>query len=183
MRRLGQILTVLIGLAASAGIIHAGATSGEKCAVAKQKAVVKKFASKLKCTEKAILKGATADPNCLSAADTKFTAAMLKADATKGGCARTGDANSLEAVVDHAVNEIVLLTPTAQLPACQAANITCVCSNGASTSIFPGCGMATQTCSAIRDQANQSCVTAGGSADDCLALDCTDACTGQQPCG
>jgi hypothetical protein len=111
--------TALLALVAStvllvvgAGVIHAGATPAEKCAAAKNKAAVKKIGAKAKCWQKAFLSGAaTADSGCLSAAEMKFSTAISKAEA-KGGCAVTGDANTIESAADTCVSSIVALTPT-----------------------------------------------------------------------
>src|SRR6267378_3737779 len=90
MRRLAQAMALPIVLAVSAGILHASATPAQKCAVAKNKAAAKKIGAKLKCWQKAFATGAaSADSACLMAAETKFNAAIMKADA-KGGCVVTG---------------------------------------------------------------------------------------------
>jgi hypothetical protein len=112
MRRLGHAMAVLIVLVVSAGLIHAGATPAQKCAVAKQKAAAKKVSAKLKCWQKAIAAGtASADPACLTTAETKFTTAVAKAE-TKGGCVETGEAGVIENTVDTCVNNIVARTPS-----------------------------------------------------------------------
>jgi hypothetical protein len=180
MRRLGQAMAMLIALAVTAGVVHAGPTPGAKCAVAKEKAAVKKIAAKLKCWEKAVATGASsADSGCLMAAETKFGTALMKAGA-KGGCVRTDDAATIESTVDTFVNTILAETPS---KTCQTANLTCVCTNGASTSFFPACGSpAVPDCSTERNQATQFCSLNSGRPDDCASLGCTDACTGE-PCG
>src|SRR5262249_24699918 len=111
MRRIGQAVAVLAVLVVSAGLIHAAGTDTGKCAASKSKAAAKRIGARLKCWQKAFTSGAaTADSACLSAAETKFTSAISKAEA-KGGCAVTGDANALEAAADTCVNSIVALTP------------------------------------------------------------------------
>src|SRR5262249_14011206 len=99
-------------LVVSAGVIHAGATPAEKCAVAKNKAAVKKVAAKAKCWQKAFASGAsTADSTCLNNAEMKFSTAIAKAEA-KGGCAIliTDDASAIESAADTCVNSIVAHT-------------------------------------------------------------------------
>jgi hypothetical protein len=87
-------------------LVHAGATPAEKCIAAKQKAAAKKFASKLKCYETGTLKAAGAvDSTCLMTAETKFNAAITKAEST-GGCAVTGDGGFIESTVNTCVNII-----------------------------------------------------------------------------
>jgi hypothetical protein len=77
-----SIMGVLIGLAVSPGPIFAGQTPAQKCAVAKNKAAVKKIGAKAKCWQKAIATGATsADPTCLMDAETTFTTAIRKIEA------------------------------------------------------------------------------------------------------
>jgi hypothetical protein len=90
-------------LVVSAGFVHASETPGQKCAVAKMKAAAKKLGGKVKCIEKAVSKGAAVDTTCLMAADTKFTAAILKAE-SGSGCAVSGDGPTFEALVDHDAN-------------------------------------------------------------------------------
>src|SRR5262245_14884322 len=115
MRRLGQTVAMLVVLVASAGLIHAGSTPAQKCAVAKSKAAVKKIAAKAKCWQKAIATGAsTADPTCLTAAETKFNTAIAKAEA-KGGCVNIGDASNIESAANICVANIVALTPATPL--------------------------------------------------------------------
>ena len=85
-------------------MVHAGATPAEKCIAAKQKAAAKKFASKLKCYETGTLKAAGAvDSTCLMTAETKFSAAITKAEST-GACAVTGDGGFIESTVNTCVN-------------------------------------------------------------------------------
>jgi hypothetical protein len=153
-------------------------TPGQKCAVAKNKAAAKKVGAKLKCWEQALAKGAaSADMACLMAAETKFTTAIMKAEA-KGGCAETGDAGRIESAVDMCVGNLVAL---AQPVACQVANLVCHCGNVTIT--FNGsCGSSPQGCNAARDAAVNGCALNGQSAGDCPTAPCTDACTGQ-PCG
>jgi hypothetical protein len=113
MRRLGQAMAVLIVLVVSAGLIHARATPAQKCAAAKQKAAAKRFSAKLKCWQKATTAtagAASADPTCLTTAETKFDAAIAKAE-TNRGCVANGQTGVIEDAVDTCVNHIVTLTP------------------------------------------------------------------------
>jgi hypothetical protein len=127
MRRRAQTVATLVVLVASAGLIHAGSTPAQKCAVAKNKAAVKKIGAKAKCWQKAIATGAsTADPTCLTAAETKFDAAIAKAEA-KGGCANVGDASNIEGAADACVADIIALTPAT--PLCTPNGNACALSN------------------------------------------------------
>jgi hypothetical protein len=103
-------------LAATAGPAVAGVSPAQKCAMAKNKAAAKKVNAKLKCWQKAIAaSAANADAECLSTAETKFDAAIQKAE-LKGGCVRTGDADDIEVSVDTCVDGIVALTPATTIP-------------------------------------------------------------------
>lgn len=82
-----------------------GAIAGDaKCAAAKMKAVGKKTKAKAKCERKALLTGTTASTTCLAAAETKFNAAIAKAD-TRGSCSDTAPA--LEALVDTCLDHLL----------------------------------------------------------------------------
>jgi hypothetical protein len=102
-------MAVLAVLGMTGGIIYAGATPVQKCVIAKQKAAAKKATAKLKCWEQAIALGANVDQTCLTTADTKFKAAIEKAEAT-GSCAITGQTDAIESEVDTCVNNIVAVT-------------------------------------------------------------------------
>jgi hypothetical protein len=93
--------------AVSAGA-HPGQTPGQKCSIAKNKAAAKEIAAELKCQQKALEVGAV-DPTCPTAAQTKFNAAIAKAEGA-GGCAMTGDGQTIESAVDACVSAIVTLT-------------------------------------------------------------------------
>ena len=100
---------VALSLAAcilAAPVAFAGPTPAQKCSGSKIKATSKKASAKLKCHEKAILKGVAVDPECLAKAEDKFTDAFAKAEA-KGGCLTTGDTGSIEALVDSFVDDSV----------------------------------------------------------------------------
>src|SRR5262249_49435004 len=81
----------------------------------------KKAAAKLKCWQKAIAAGlSAADFSCLSAAESKFHDAIIKAEAP-GACVVIGDETNIENAVDACVTSIVNLTPattTTTLPPC-----------------------------------------------------------------
>jgi len=103
---------------------HASGTPASKCATAKQKAAVKKLGAKLKCYQKASADGVPVDGACLTTAETKFDAAIAKADA-KGGCLG-GDQTKIEGDVDACLLAIRTDTPDAQ-PTC-------------GSSAYPQCG-------------------------------------------
>ena len=97
-------LVALVTVAAS--VAQAGPTPAQKCSASKIKATSKKASAKLKCHEKAILKGVSVDPLCLTKAEEKFTDAFAKAQ-EKGECVTTGDTASVEALVDDFVDDAV----------------------------------------------------------------------------
>ena len=174
MSRLGWTTAVLLMLSVTPGLVHAGATPAEKCAVTKSKAAAKKTVAKLKCWQKAFATGATtADSDCLATAETKFNAAIAKADAA-GGCVRSGDAAQIEHVVDQCVGDIVAATPTV---ACQAASLSCKCGS-ITFSTTQTCGTPTpRTCTEQHDIASQNCMLNGQPPDGCDSTPCTDDCT------
>jgi hypothetical protein len=95
----------------AASMADAAPTPAQRCSAAKMKATAKKATAKIKCHEKAMLKGVAVDPLCLAKAETKFTDAFARAE-LKGGCATVGDAAALEAEVDVFVGAVVgALTP------------------------------------------------------------------------
>ena len=159
---------------------RAAETPAQKCAVAKNKAAAKKVAAKLKCWEQALAKGAASpDMACLMAAETKFTTAIMKAEA-KGGCVVTGDASRIEGVADTCVSDIVNKTPPV---ACQVANFQCHCGDpGYSLAVTPACGSSAQDCTTDRNDGVNFCVANHQLPGDCATAGCTDACTGT-PCG
>ena len=113
-----------IALISGALSAHASVTAAAKCATAKQKAAVKKLGAKLKCYQKASADGVPVDGACLTAAETKFDAAIAKADA-KGGCLG-GDQTTIESDVDACLLAIRTDTPDA-VPTC-------------GSSAYPQCG-------------------------------------------
>lgn len=173
MRKMAWSLVALLVLVSSAGIIYAGATPAQKCAVAKNKAAAKKVAAKLKCWQKAYSTGAaSADADCLATAEAKFVKAIEKAEA-KGGCVTPGDGDVIEGLVDQCVGGIVGRTPTV---ACQVANLTCKCG---SLMIFytPACDTPSPLdCTTVRNSAITNCALNGQPPGECETASCTDAC-------
>jgi len=109
--RLGRAIVVLTVLGMTGGMGYA-VTPAEKCVLAKQKAATKKATAKLKCWGKAIIaRAASVDPICLTTAETRFEAAISKAEAT-GACLLTGQAAAIESAVDTFVDSMVALTPS-----------------------------------------------------------------------
>jgi hypothetical protein len=79
-----------------------GADPAAKCAAAKRKAAGKKIAAKMTCHGKAKAIAAPVDSECLTRAETRFTAAV-----TKAGAACAGDASFVEGVVDQCVDQLL----------------------------------------------------------------------------
>jgi len=77
-----------------------------KCSASKLKVSSKKAADKAKCYVKALTKGTTIDPTCLSKAEEKYSSSFAKAEA-KGGCLTTGDAATIEGKVDAFIADLV----------------------------------------------------------------------------
>ena len=114
MRTKTKVVHVLVAGILLAGAANAASTDTAKCAAAKQLAAGKKTLRKIKCYSTAVKKeGAVnfVDPECLAKVEEKFQAAIAKAEA-KGGCAVTGDAGSLETLVNGCVQDVLLATPT-----------------------------------------------------------------------
>jgi 5'-nucleotidase len=94
------------------GILVAGlsnpviAAGPSKCTDKKIKTAGKKVSGKANCVAKAVSKGLTVDPACLSKEDGKFTSAFIKAE-DKGDClADTGDEATVGAFLDAQVDTI-----------------------------------------------------------------------------
>ncbi len=121
-----RVSTLLASVVLMSGVLplHASVTPASKCATAKQKAAVKKLGAKLKCYQKASADGVPVDGACLGTAETKFNAAIAKADA-KGGCLG-GDPMKIEGDVDTCLTAIRTDTPDA-VPTC-------------GSSAYPQCG-------------------------------------------
>lgn len=87
----------------------------QKCAIAKIGLAAKKATAKLACQSKAVKKAVPVDVECLTKAEDKFAIAYQKLD-DKGGCVTTGDAPTVEAIIDGLVDALVTmlapLTPT-----------------------------------------------------------------------
>src|SRR5262249_8180446 len=83
----------------------AGQTPAQKCAIAKSKAAVVKLGAKMKCDQKVIAGGIAVDSACLTTAETKFDAAIAKAD-QRAGCVVAGDGAAIENLVDNCFNAL-----------------------------------------------------------------------------
>src|SRR5262245_42748504 len=97
-------------------VVLAAVPGAQKCAAAKLKAAGKKAYGKIKCHQKAITKSVAVDSECLTKAETKFLADIVKADAA-GTC--SGTAADLEDQVDAFVAALVAniqAVPTTTMP-------------------------------------------------------------------
>jgi hypothetical protein len=116
--RTTRFVLVILAVAAASRIAGATPTPGQRCAVAKSKAVAKKLTGKLKCWQKALAIGSsTPDAGCITAAETKYGLAVSKID-QKGGCDFPGDGATLEGLVNDAVATIAAFTPAAPAQCC-----------------------------------------------------------------
>jgi len=106
------VAVALAHCALMVGIVHAAAPPAAKCAGAKQKAAGAKVAATLKCNATALL-ALTAQQKCLDKANLKFTTAFMKAESA-GGCAITGDAATVDRMVDAAVAAVMAIEPATQ---------------------------------------------------------------------
>jgi hypothetical protein len=86
--------------------VNASAGGPSKCDSKKVQVATKKAADKAGCHAKAIGKGIAVDAACLGKAETKFSAAVGKAEAGTD-CTNTGQAAALEAIVDAYVADLV----------------------------------------------------------------------------
>ncbi len=107
-----MVLVVVLPVAA----VYGATSPAAKCAIAKNKASAKKLSAKAKCYQKAVAKGMGVDATCLMAAETKFNAAITKAEAG-GACPIPGDGVTLEALINRQVADLDTFTP-AVLPVC-----------------------------------------------------------------
>jgi hypothetical protein len=139
------------------GPVSAKPTSAQKCAAAKLKAAAKKLSAKLACHQKALMHGGAPSATCLAHATSAFTLAFARAE-TKGGCAVTGDAASVEAEIDAMVTSLVSdfpvvptttsttttsSTTTTTLPTCTGEGSSCgSCANGVCVRLCPGTTLA-----------------------------------------
>src|SRR5262245_38028171 len=105
-----QWLVIVIAGILAAGPAAAKPTPAAKCLAAKLKAVGKKAVAVVGCNAKAAQKGKPLDPACVTKAESAFSKTFAKADAGEG-CATTGDAAALEAVVDEFVQDVVTALP------------------------------------------------------------------------
>ena len=132
MRLMMTFLALVAALASNPG--HAGRqTPGEKCAITKLKATFKKATAKGTCYQKAVAANLAVDPKCLTKAEEAFLASFQKAEA-KGGCATTGDAASIEGIVDAFVAQVVNALPPNPT--------TSTTSTTTTTTTLPACGNA-----------------------------------------
>ncbi len=142
-----------------------GATSpAAKCAIAKSKAAAKKLGSKAKCYQKAVAKSMPVDGACLMAAETKFNAAITKAEA--GACAIPGDGPTLEALVNRQVADMDSFTPAALPVCCQDAGGACWYGATAGDCAPTGTAGAAGT---VCDGATGTCVAAPGAPGHCCS--------------
>ena len=100
----GDAATVEVAVDACVAAFLGAITGDAKCAAAKMSAVGKKTSAKAKCQQKAFLTGTSVDPLCVASAESKFTAAIAKADGS-GPC--TGTATALEGLVDDCLASLV----------------------------------------------------------------------------
>ena len=164
--------TVIVILALTTAAGHGADKLAVKCATAKQKAAVKKLAAKLKCYQKAAADDQTVDQACLTLAETKFGAAIMKADA-KGGCVVTGDETAIEQAADACLTSIGSLTPFSH-PTC-------------GNTSYPQCGGTCPSGLSCQPyiQLDTECSPGSGGATTCTSsckcVDPATACNGQ-PC-
>lgn len=126
-------------------------TPGQKCAVSKLKAAFKKTAAKGACYEKAVTANVAVEPACLMKADEKFSAAFQKAEA-KGGCATTGDAATIEGLIDTFVLDVATALPA--VPTTSTSTTT--------STTLPPCGSAeAPACNGTCQQAEAHCGFSG----------------------
>lgn len=139
MRKLVAAFTFVV---VTVSVALAGPTPAQRCASAKLKAGSKKAAAKIKCHDKAILTGGAVDPACLGRAEEKFTAAFAKAE-LKGGCATTGDASAVEALIDGFVDDVVAaLEPQVSFAAAVQPVFSASCAtSGCHSGAFPAGGL------------------------------------------
>src|SRR4029450_8317673 len=118
-------------------VVLAAVPGAQKCAAAKLKAAGKKAYGKIKCHQKAISKTVAVDSECLTKAETKFQADILKADAA-GTC--SGTAAGLEDQVDALLRALVASIqagPTTTMPPTTSTTTTSTTSTS-STTVAPG---------------------------------------------
>lgn len=135
-----------------------GTKDGGKCASSKLKATGKAALAKLLCRSKAATKGTGVDPDCISKADAALMKTFTKAE-QKGGCATTGDAGALDAVVRDFVDQVA-----AQLSGTTSTTVTTtttVTTSPAPTTTSPGATTTTGTTSTTMGGPSTVTVTVG----------------------
>lgn len=116
------ILTVVVcAMLLWAGAVLATATPGQICAATKQTAAGQEAKGKLACYAMYAKRGVSFDiATCLTNAETRFSKAFQNAEFTAGGslrgCAVTGDAAAIEALVDNFVAAVVAALPPPATP-------------------------------------------------------------------
>jgi hypothetical protein len=105
IQRLAVGLSVFTMMAVAAGPVYAGATPAQKCASAKIKLAGKKAACLLNLDAGEEAKAVTKDPLKVQKCKDKLSSAFVKTDG-KGGCALTGDGQTIENKVDAFVADI-----------------------------------------------------------------------------
>jgi len=80
------------------------------CTAGKLLAATKKLTAKAKCHAAAVRKLAAVDPGCLDKAEVKFVAKFAALE-THGGCVTTGDAASVEGLVEDALAALLAALP------------------------------------------------------------------------
>jgi len=154
----------------SAGRAHAATDAATKCALTLRKAAVKKLNAKVKCYSKVDPAGAPVDPQCLTAAEAKFDAAVTKAG-SKGGCT-SFDTAALEKAVDSWLHDLLVRTPVFSGQSC-------------SSSSYPQCGgpcPSGMRCQPVVEDTVDACM--GGPSQcraSCRCVDDQAACNGK-PC-
>ncbi len=99
-------LVIAVTIAGAAVVATADAADiGARCSGAKLKAAAKKSGGKLKCYAAASARGVDVDQACLDKAETKFSAAWHRIEAT-GTCRTTADENQIEAQIDVLVTSL-----------------------------------------------------------------------------
>ena len=94
-------LILLSGSAATA----LAATPAQQCASSKLAVAGEKAASKLTCHSQALRRDAAPAADCLLGAESHFDADFQRLDA-RGGCALSGDAANIEALIDELVTQV-----------------------------------------------------------------------------
>ena len=103
------------------------------CGFAKMHAALKASSSLNACFQHAITTGSDPDPTCVDAAHARLRTTFAKIDA-KGGCSATGDAPSVELLVDRFSEELAQELNGTCLPAgSPCGNITLCCAGLACT--------------------------------------------------